>query len=106
MALAFASRIVKSVALVLARSGTRVNAVTTGPADTGMLSHFTGKPENKPASVTEVPVGWLCLSEELANPMGFLVSEGAHISRSSPKRRRLPHRGVTLVRPRSLARPS
>jgi NAD(P)-dependent dehydrogenase (short-subunit alcohol dehydrogenase family) len=70
----------KSVALELARSGTRVNAVTTGPADTGILNRFTGKPENKAAPVTEVLVGWLCLSEELANPMGFLVSEGLHTS--------------------------
>lgn len=67
----------KSVALGLARSGTRVNAVTPGPADTGMLTRFTGNPENKAALVTEVPMGWLCLSEELANPMGFLASEGA-----------------------------
>ena len=80
MAVTFAKgarRIVKSVALELARSRTRVEAVTLGPADTGMLTRFTGNPENKVAPVAEIPIGWLCLSEELANPMGFLVSEGA-----------------------------
>lgn len=79
MAVTFAKgarRIVKSVALELARSRTRVEAVTPGPADTGMLTRFTD-PENKAAPVTEIPIGWLCLSEELANPMGFLASEGA-----------------------------
>src|SRR6202049_2215392 len=37
----------KSVALEIARSGIRVNAVAPGPTDTGMLTRFTGTAENK-----------------------------------------------------------
>src|SRR5689334_2204689 len=69
--------ITKSVALELAKSGIRVNAVAPGPTDTGMLTRFTGKPENKAALVTEVPMGRLGLSEELANAIVFIASEGA-----------------------------
>ena len=58
--------ITKSVALELAKSGIRVNAVAPGPTDTGMLTRFTGTPENKAALVVGVPMGRLGLSEELA----------------------------------------
>ena len=37
----------KSVALEIANSGIRVNVVAPGPTDTGMLTRFTGTPENK-----------------------------------------------------------
>src|ERR1700693_304644 len=48
--------ITKSVALELAKSGIRVNAVGHGPTDTGMLTRFTGTAENKAALVTQVPL--------------------------------------------------
>jgi NAD(P)-dependent dehydrogenase (short-subunit alcohol dehydrogenase family) len=69
--------ITKSVALELAKSGIRVNAVAPGPTDTGMLTRFTGTPENKAALVTTVPMGRLGLAEELANAIVFVASDEA-----------------------------
>ena len=69
--------ITKSVALELAKSGIRVNAVAPGPTDTGMLTRFTGTPESKEALVTTVPMGRLGLPEELANAIVFVASDEA-----------------------------
>ena len=69
--------ITKSVALEIAKSGIRVNAVAPGPTDTGMLTRFTGTPENKVALVTTVPLGRLGLSEELADAIVFIASDKA-----------------------------
>jgi NAD(P)-dependent dehydrogenase (short-subunit alcohol dehydrogenase family) len=69
--------ITKSVALETAKSGIRVNVVAPGPTDTGMLTRFTGTPENKAALVTTVPMGRLGLSEELANAIVFVASDEA-----------------------------
>jgi NAD(P)-dependent dehydrogenase (short-subunit alcohol dehydrogenase family) len=69
--------ITKSVALEVAKSGIRVNAVAPGPTDTGMLTRFTGTPENKAALVAGVPMGRLGLSEELANAIVFIASDEA-----------------------------
>jgi NAD(P)-dependent dehydrogenase (short-subunit alcohol dehydrogenase family) len=67
----------KSVALEVAKSGIRVNAVAPGPTDTGMLTRFTGTPESKAALVTTVPMGRLGLTEELANAIVFIASDEA-----------------------------
>jgi NAD(P)-dependent dehydrogenase (short-subunit alcohol dehydrogenase family) len=67
----------KSVALELAGSGIRVNVVAPGPTDTGMLTRFTGTPENKAALVTQVPLARLGLSEELAGAIVFIGSDEA-----------------------------
>jgi NAD(P)-dependent dehydrogenase (short-subunit alcohol dehydrogenase family) len=67
--------ITKSVALESATSGICVNGVVRGPTDTGMLTRFTGAPENKAALVTGVPMGRLSLSEELANAIVFIASD-------------------------------
>jgi NAD(P)-dependent dehydrogenase (short-subunit alcohol dehydrogenase family) len=69
--------ITKSVALELAQSGIRVNGVAPGPTDTGMLTRFTGTPDKKSALVTEVPMGRLGLSEELADAIVFIASDEA-----------------------------
>ncbi|HSY89018.1 MAG TPA: glucose 1-dehydrogenase [Verrucomicrobiae bacterium] len=69
--------ITKSVALEIAKSGIRVNAVAPGPTDTGMLTRFTGTAENKAALVTTVPMGRLGLSAELADAIVFIASDEA-----------------------------
>jgi NAD(P)-dependent dehydrogenase (short-subunit alcohol dehydrogenase family) len=69
--------ITKSVALEVAKSGIRVNAVGPGPTDTGMLTRFTCTAENKAALVTQVPLGRLGLSEEVADGIVFLGSDEA-----------------------------
>src|SRR5579859_7839419 len=69
--------ITKSAALELAKSGIRVNAVAPGPTDTGMLTRFTGTAENKAALVRQVPLDRLGLSEEVADGIVFIASDGA-----------------------------
>src|SRR6478609_3043050 len=69
--------ITKSVALETAKSGIRVNAVAPGPTDTGMLTRFTGTPQNKAALAAEVPMGRLGLTEELADGVVFIASDEA-----------------------------
>src|ERR1700735_821383 len=67
----------KSVALEVAKSGIRVHAVSPGPTDTGMLTRFTGTAENKAALMTEVPLGRLGLSEDVADGIVFIASDEA-----------------------------
>jgi NAD(P)-dependent dehydrogenase (short-subunit alcohol dehydrogenase family) len=69
--------ITKSVALEIANSGIRVNAVAPGPTDTEMLTRFTGTPANKSALVSRVPLARMGLSEELANAVVFIASDDA-----------------------------
>jgi NAD(P)-dependent dehydrogenase (short-subunit alcohol dehydrogenase family) len=69
--------ITKSVALEVAKSGIRVNAVGPGPTDSGMLTRFTGTAENKAALAAQVPLGRLGLSEEVADGIVFLGSDEA-----------------------------
>ena len=67
----------KSVALELATSGIRVNVVAPGPTDTGMLTRFTGTPENKAELVANVPMERMGHSEELADAIVFIASDEA-----------------------------
>ncbi|MBS2546421.1 glucose 1-dehydrogenase [Catenulispora sp. NL8] len=69
--------ITKSVALELAKTGIRVNAVAPGTTDTGMLTRFTGTDENKAALVGSVPVGRLAHTKEIADAVVFIGSDQA-----------------------------
>lgn len=69
--------ITKSAALELASDGIRVNCVSPGPTDTGMLTRFTGTDDNKARLVAEVPLGRLGLSEEVADGIVFIASDEA-----------------------------
>jgi NAD(P)-dependent dehydrogenase (short-subunit alcohol dehydrogenase family) len=69
--------ITKSAALELASAGIRVNVVSPGPTDTGMLTRFTGTAENKALLVQGVPLGRLGLSEEVADGIVFIASDEA-----------------------------
>src|ERR1700722_7793407 len=69
--------ITKSVALEVAKSGIRVNAVAPGPTDTGMLTRFTRTAENKAALVTRIPMDRLGLAEEVADGIVFIASDEA-----------------------------
>jgi NAD(P)-dependent dehydrogenase (short-subunit alcohol dehydrogenase family) len=67
----------RSVALEVAKSGIRVNAVAPGPTDTGMLTRFTGTAENKAALAAQVPLGRLGRAEEVADGIVFIASDEA-----------------------------
>jgi NAD(P)-dependent dehydrogenase (short-subunit alcohol dehydrogenase family) len=69
--------ITKSVALEIAKSVIRVNAVAPGPTDTGMLTRFTGTAENRAALARQVPLGRFGLSEEVADGIVFIASDEA-----------------------------
>jgi NAD(P)-dependent dehydrogenase (short-subunit alcohol dehydrogenase family) len=67
----------KSVALELVNTGIRVNVVAPGTTDTGMLTRFTGTPENKAGLVATVPMQRLGLPEEMAAGIVFIASDDA-----------------------------
>jgi NAD(P)-dependent dehydrogenase (short-subunit alcohol dehydrogenase family) len=69
--------ITKSVALEVAKSGIRVNAVAPGPTDTGMLTRFSGTAEKRATMGTAVPLGRLGLAEEVADGIVFIASDEA-----------------------------
>lgn len=67
--------ITKSVAIEVATTGVRVNAIAPGPIETGMLNRFTGNIENKNSLVSKVPAGRVGMSEEVARAIVFLGSD-------------------------------
>jgi NAD(P)-dependent dehydrogenase (short-subunit alcohol dehydrogenase family) len=69
--------ITKSVALEVAKSGIRVNAVAPGPIETGMLNRFTATPESKAALVSKVPLDRPGRTEEVADAIVFIGSDEA-----------------------------
>jgi NAD(P)-dependent dehydrogenase (short-subunit alcohol dehydrogenase family) len=69
--------ITKSVALEVAKSGIRVNAVAPGPVETGMLDRFTATPGKKAALVAKVPLDRTGRTEEVADAIVFIGSDEA-----------------------------
>jgi NAD(P)-dependent dehydrogenase (short-subunit alcohol dehydrogenase family) len=67
----------QSAALEGASFGVRVNSVSPGPTDTGMLTRFTGTPEKKASLVTGVPLNRMGAPEELAQAILFMASPKA-----------------------------
>jgi NAD(P)-dependent dehydrogenase (short-subunit alcohol dehydrogenase family) len=65
----------RSVALEVAGSGVRVNAVAPGPTETAMLNRFTGSAERKAGLVAGVPMQRVGEPDEVANAIVFLASE-------------------------------
>ncbi|KZZ82782.1 elongation factor P 5-aminopentanone reductase [Bacillus sp. SJS] len=64
---------VKALAKELAPSGIRVNAVSPGAVDTGMLSRFTEEDLREMAD--DIPAGRIGRPEEIADAVCFLASE-------------------------------
>ncbi|MGH7103674.1 MAG: SDR family NAD(P)-dependent oxidoreductase [Acetobacteraceae bacterium] len=67
----------KFAALEGAARGVRVNAVAPGPTDTGMLTRFTGSPENEAALLSGVPLGRIGQPDDIANAILFVGSDNA-----------------------------
>jgi NAD(P)-dependent dehydrogenase (short-subunit alcohol dehydrogenase family) len=67
----------KSAALEAADSGVRVNMVSPGPVETGMLNRFTGTAERKAGLAATVPLNRVGTPEEIANTITFLASDKA-----------------------------
>jgi NAD(P)-dependent dehydrogenase (short-subunit alcohol dehydrogenase family) len=67
----------KAVALEVAESGIRVNAVAPGATETDMLNRFAGSEENKAGLAAGIPMKRIGKPEELANVIVFLGSDKA-----------------------------
>ena len=74
----------QTAALEGASFGVRVNSVSPGPTDTGMLTRFTGTPEKKAGLISGVPLNRMGTPEELAEPFCLWPHRKLH---SLPERR-------------------
>ncbi|MGB6451546.1 MAG: SDR family oxidoreductase, partial [Steroidobacteraceae bacterium] len=67
----------KAVALELARSGIRVNAVAPGPVDTGLLHRMVAGQIDVETIAASVPMGRISQPEEIAGAIVWLCSDAA-----------------------------
>jgi 2-hydroxycyclohexanecarboxyl-CoA dehydrogenase len=67
--------LVKSLAVEVARTGVRVNAVAPGPTDTALLA--PDSPWRRPDYLATVPLGRLVIPEEVAHTVFYLATEGS-----------------------------
>lgn len=67
----------KAVALELAQSGIRVNAVAPGPVDTGLLHRMVAGHIDVEAIGASVPMGRIAQPEEIAGAIVWLCSDAA-----------------------------
>jgi NAD(P)-dependent dehydrogenase (short-subunit alcohol dehydrogenase family) len=67
--------LVKSLAMEVARTGIRVNAVAPGPTDTPLLA--SGSPWREPGYLATLPLRRLVTPEEVARTVYYLATEGA-----------------------------
>jgi len=67
----------KSAALEAGASGVRVNMVSPGPIETGMLNRFTGTEDNKAGLIATVPLQRIGEPDEIANAIIFAASDKA-----------------------------
>ncbi|MHB1802993.1 MAG: SDR family NAD(P)-dependent oxidoreductase [Actinomycetes bacterium] len=66
---------VKSLAMEVARTGVRVNAVAPGPTDTPLLA--ADSPWRKPEYLASLPLGRLVTPAEIASAVYYLGTEGS-----------------------------
>jgi NAD(P)-dependent dehydrogenase (short-subunit alcohol dehydrogenase family) len=69
--------LIKSLAMEVAQTAIRVNAVAPGPTDTGMLDRFTGGEAGKAHMRSIVPLGRLGRPEEPARAIIFIASDAS-----------------------------
>ncbi len=73
--------IVRYLAVELAPSGIRVNAVSAGVVETGALEHFPNREQMLEAGRSRTPAGRLVEPDDVAAAVAFLCSPGADMIR-------------------------
>jgi NAD(P)-dependent dehydrogenase (short-subunit alcohol dehydrogenase family) len=70
----------RCAALEAAEFGVRVNAISPGPVETGLLSRFAGTAQRKAGMAAAVPLKRLGRPEEIARPIVFVASDQGSFS--------------------------
>ncbi len=73
--------LVRYLAVELAPSGIRVNAVSAGVVETDALKHFPNREQMLEEGQTRTPAGRLVTPEDVADAVAFLCSPGAEMVR-------------------------